>query len=118
MELHTELYAIAKLLLSENAPESLAEIRVRINGGTSEIEVWLDSLRLTDLANTEYLGTTQIITLATAAGARVKARISADLMVRPGETTGLTFRPQKLSLFDQASGRVLRSALHDEAAHG
>jgi multiple sugar transport system ATP-binding protein len=71
-----------------------------------------------EVVDAEYLGTTQIITLATAAGARVKARISADLMVRPGETTGLTFRPQKLSLFDQASGRVLRSALHDEAAHG
>jgi multiple sugar transport system ATP-binding protein len=71
-----------------------------------------------EVVDAEYLGTTQIITLATAAGARVKARIAADLDVRPGEQTGLTFRPGKLSLFDQASGRVLRSALHDEVAHG
>ena len=29
MDLHTELYAVAKLLLSEDAPESLAEILLR-----------------------------------------------------------------------------------------
>jgi multiple sugar transport system ATP-binding protein len=71
-----------------------------------------------EIVDAEYLGTTQIITLATVAGGRLKARIAADLHLRPGEHTGLTFRPGKLSLFDKASGRVLRSALHDEGAHG
>ena len=66
----------------------------------------------------EYLGTTQIVTLATASGARVKARIAADIRVHPGEHTGLTLRPGKLSLFDKSSGRALRTALHDGAAHG
>ena len=71
-----------------------------------------------EVVDAEYLGTTQIVTLATAAGARVKARIAADVRVLPGEHTGLAFRPGKLSLFDRASGRALRSALHDEARHG
>ena len=31
----------------------------------------------------------------------------------PGDQTGLAFKPEKLSVFRQASGRVLRSALHE-----
>jgi multiple sugar transport system ATP-binding protein len=67
----------------------------------------------------EYLGTTQVVTVTTARG-RVRARLSAAVPVRPGETVGLALRPDKLSLFDRASGRALRSALHDAAggAHG
>ena len=66
----------------------------------------------------EYLGTMQIVTLTTAQGATLKARISSDVTVRPGETTGLQFRPEKLCLFHEASGRALRSALHEEGARG
>ena len=49
----------------------------------------------------------------------IKAR-SPPNAVRPGDVTGLALRPEKLSLFDKASGRVLRSALHRQAgvAHG
>jgi multiple sugar transport system ATP-binding protein len=98
----------------EGAPESDLVLGVR----PEDIQLASDAPFRAEVLDAEYLGTTQIITLATAAGARVKARIAADLDVRPGETTGLTFRPEKLSLFDKASGRVLRSALHDGAAHG
>jgi multiple sugar transport system ATP-binding protein len=66
----------------------------------------------------EYLGTTQIVTLTTAQGATVKARVPATQEVRPGDQTGLAFRPEKLSVFDRASGRALRSALHEGGAHG
>jgi multiple sugar transport system ATP-binding protein len=62
----------------------------------------------------EYLGTTQIVTIVTARG-RVRARLPSDIKVAPGEQVGLAFRPERLSLFDKASGRALRSALHDEA---
>jgi multiple sugar transport system ATP-binding protein len=66
----------------------------------------------------EYLGTTQVVTVTTARG-RVRARLPAAVPVRPGETVGLALRPHKLSLFDRASGRALRSALNDAgAAHG
>jgi multiple sugar transport system ATP-binding protein len=77
-----------------------------------------DSPFRAEVMDAEYLGTTQIVTLATASGARVKARVAADLDVRPGEHTGLTFRPEMLSLFDKGSGRALHSVLHDKVAHG
>ena len=63
----------------------------------------------------EYLGTTQIVTLVTRSG-RLKARLSSEIPARIGETVGLALRPEKLSLFDKASGKALRSALHDAAA--
>jgi multiple sugar transport system ATP-binding protein len=68
----------------------------------------------------EYLGTNQVVTLTTDDGVLIKARVSSDLPVRPGDVTGLALRPEKLSLFDKASGRVLRSALHQQPglAHG
>jgi multiple sugar transport system ATP-binding protein len=64
----------------------------------------------------EYLGTTQIVTLTTDFGL-LRARTSAQTSVRVGERLGLRFRPEKLSLFDKTTGRALRSALHDGAAH-
>jgi len=64
----------------------------------------------------EYLGTTQIVTVTTGLG-RLKARLPSSITVRTGEQVGLAFQPEKLSLFEKASGRVIRSALH-EAAHG
>ena len=71
-----------------------------------------------EVVDAEYLGTTQIVTLNTSTGARMKARIPAAICVRPGESTGLKFRSRQLSLFDGPSGRALRTALHDGGAHG
>jgi multiple sugar transport system ATP-binding protein len=70
-----------------------------------------------EVRDVEYLGTTQIVTVATDRDATLKARLPKDVVVRHGERLGLDFRPEKLSLFDRKSGRVLRSALH-EVAHG
>jgi multiple sugar transport system ATP-binding protein len=77
-----------------------------------------DSRLRASVVDTDYLGTNQIVTLTTASGARVKARIPSDVALRPGENTGLVFRPEKLSVFDKASGRALRSVLHERVAHG
>ena len=55
----------------------------------------------------EYLGTTQIITLDTPLGA-VKARIGSDYAVRIGDTTGLRFDARSISLF-AANGHALIS---------
>jgi multiple sugar transport system ATP-binding protein len=65
----------------------------------------------------EYLGTTQIVTVETSHG-RVKARVPADVAVRTGENVGLAFRTPSLSLFDAASGQALRLRRPAEAAHG
>jgi multiple sugar transport system ATP-binding protein len=48
----------------------------------------------------------------------VKARLPSETLVRLGEPVGLTFRPEKLSIFDRQSGRVLRSVLHEGTTHG
>jgi multiple sugar transport system ATP-binding protein len=48
----------------------------------------------------------------------VRARLPADLPVRRGEHVGLDFRPEKLSLFDSATGRAVRTALTDGGVHG
>ncbi|MGF1551341.1 MAG: ABC transporter ATP-binding protein [Paracoccaceae bacterium] len=65
----------------------------------------------------EYLGTTQIVTLATAHG-EVKARVPADRPARPGESVGLAFDARGVTLFDADTGRALRSAPETVAAHG
>ncbi|MCT8159459.1 ABC transporter ATP-binding protein [Pseudoruegeria sp. SHC-113] len=62
---------------------------------------------------TEYLGTTQIVTVQTPHG-DVKARIPSSQHVTEGEAVGLTFAPERITLFDKPSGRALRSALNKE----
>lgn len=61
---------------------------------------------------TEYLGTTQIVTLNTANG-EVKARIGSDQVARTGETVGLEFNPATITLFDNQTGRAIRSDLNE-----
>jgi multiple sugar transport system ATP-binding protein len=65
----------------------------------------------------EYLGTTQIVTVETGHG-RVKARIPSDVAVRTGETIGINFRTPRLSVFDAATGRALRIRAAAGAIHG
>jgi multiple sugar transport system ATP-binding protein len=66
---------------------------------------------------TEYLGTTQIVTVTTAGG-RVKARLPSGKAPQAGETVGLKLRADKLSLFDAVSGEALPSALDAGVRHG
>ena len=58
----------------------------------------------------EYLGTTQIVTLETSHG-DVKARTPAGRHVVPGENVGLNLDVRALSVFDARSGRALRTEL-------
>jgi multiple sugar transport system ATP-binding protein len=71
-----------------------------------------------EVVATEYLGTTQIVALETQYGS-IRARIAPDFAVRVGETVGLEFNGATVSLFDDRSGRALRSELNDGVlAHG
>ena len=70
-----------------------------------------------EVYGTEYLGTTQIVTVTTRYGA-LKARSPASVAFRTGENVGLDFRPDTLSIFDKTSGRAVRTALHEGGAHG
>ena len=65
---------------------------------------------------TEYLGTTQIVTLDLAQG-QIKARLPSGAPARMGETVGIAFKSDSLIVFDGPSGRALRSALHEGVRH-
>jgi multiple sugar transport system ATP-binding protein len=84
-----------------------------------------EHVRLTDTGGyrgqvkaAEYLGTTQIVTLNTAHGV-VKARAASDQVARVGEMVGLEFDGKTVTLFDNQTGRALRSDLNEGVlAHG
>lgn len=57
---------------------------------------------------TEYLGTTEIVTLKTACG-EIKARVSSSVGVRTGDQVGVELDARTLTVFDNASGRALLS---------
>jgi len=61
-----------------------------------------------DIIATEYLGTTQIVTLQTENGT-LKSRISSTESVSEGERMGLAFNPKTITLFDQKTGSALLS---------
>ena len=66
---------------------------------------------------TEYLGTTQIVTVEIEQG-QIKARLPARLTFRLGETVGLAFQSERLVVFDETSGRAIGSALYEGSGHG
>ena len=66
----------------------------------------------------EYLGTTQIITLDTPNG-ELKARIDSAQTANVGEIVGLNFNADTVTLFDENTGQALRSELNQEVlTHG
>ena len=70
-----------------------------------------------EIFGVEYLGTMQIVTVTTERGV-IKARIPSDTKANSGDRVSLKFRPEKLSIFDKASGRALKSSLNEGASHG
>jgi multiple sugar transport system ATP-binding protein len=100
------------------AREGTSETDLVLGARPEYVQLSADAPFRAAVLDAEYLGTTQIVTLATEQGATLKARLPAEITVRPGERTGLVFRPEKLSLFHKASGRVLRSSLHEGVAGG
>jgi multiple sugar transport system ATP-binding protein len=63
----------------------------------------------------EYLGTTQIVTVTTEQGT-VKARLPSSAPVRVGETVGLAFRLDAVSLFDAQTGAAIQIASQQTAS--
>jgi len=70
-----------------------------------------------EVYGSEYLGTTQIVTVTTRYGV-LKARSPASVAFRTGENVGLDFRPDTLSVFHKESGRAIRTALYEGGVHG
>ncbi len=61
-----------------------------------------------DVIATEYLGTTQIVTLQTQNGL-LKSRVSAGERVSAGDNVGLAFNARTITLFDEKTGAALLS---------
>ena len=78
-----------------------------------------DSALRAEVLGTEYLGMSQSVTVATASGTTLRAKVGGDLPVVRGDRVGLRFDASAVSLFDKASGRVLQTARDDHplAAH-
>ena len=105
------------------------ELRQARPSGPMVLGVRPEHIRFADAAplrgrvfGAEYLGTTQIVTVMTEQGA-VKARLPSSAPVRVGETVGLSFRFNSLSLFDAQTGLAIRTASRPDAtgenrAHG
>jgi multiple sugar transport system ATP-binding protein len=66
---------------------------------------------------TEYLGTTQIVTLSTPQGV-VRARRPAAELFRVGDQTGLRLVTERITLFDAASGQAVPTAANEGAHRG
>src|SRR5207253_2931660 len=73
--------------------EGSADAELVLGVRPEHIELSDDSPLRGVVLDAEYMGTTQIVTLNTATGASMKARIAAHICVRPGESTGIKFRP-------------------------
>ena len=56
----------------------------------------------------EYLGTTQIITIETENG-EIKARAPSEIKVKADEQIGLSFNSQALTIFEESTGKALLS---------
>ena len=101
-------------------PQSLEGANGALTFGVRPEHVYLDDgagYRGLVLA-TEYLGTTQIITLQTPNGV-IKARVASLDLVQVGATTGLRFDPRTVTLFDARTGKALRSQANQGVlAHG
>ncbi|MEQ1686331.1 MAG: ABC transporter ATP-binding protein [Burkholderiaceae bacterium] len=68
-----------------------------------------------EVLGTEYLGTSRVVTLATAQGATLRAKVDVASRAQRGDHVGLAFDVAAVSLFDQTSGRALRTARDDHA---
>jgi multiple sugar transport system ATP-binding protein len=71
-----------------------------------------------EVLGSEYLGTAQIVTCSTTLGVTVRAKLPPEQRVQRGEQVGLALKSDAVSLFDKTSGRALRSARYESAAHG
>jgi multiple sugar transport system ATP-binding protein len=96
-------------VLRENVPASKLLCGVR----PEHVHFADDAALRAEVLGAEYLGTSQVVTLTTASGATVRAKVDADAHVARGDHVGIRFDAAAVSLFDEASGRALRTARDD-----
>ncbi len=124
LPVHASLAKGAKTLRVNGATIDVPEVREDLKETELALGVRPEHIRFDDASplrgsvfGAEYLGTTQIVTVSTEHG-QLKARLPANVQVTDGETVGLTFRGELLSLFEKASGRAIQTALRQGGARG
>ncbi|QDZ01595.1 ABC transporter ATP-binding protein [Nitratireductor mangrovi] len=125
LEPHANSVALAEAAVAIPRLEQQTQARKFALGVRPEhIRLEDDSSYRGQVIATEYLGTTQIVTLDTPNG-DVKARVPSDQPARIGDMTGLAFNTKTLSLFDAETGSSLildrphlRTVGAREIAHG
>lgn len=124
LKFHAGLAKGAREIVVQGAPIVVPEVREDIEARDMALGVRPEHIRFDDnsklrgaVYGAEYLGTTQIVSVETADGI-IKARVPAELPVRTGETVGLALNAGRLSLFERASGRAIRTSVHDGVRHG
>ena len=68
-----------------------------------------------EVLGTEYMGICQIVTLATAQGCTLRAKVDVNTPAQRGDQVGLVLDSGQMTLFDAASGRAIRTARDDIA---
>jgi len=77
------------------------------------IQLSADTGLRAEVVGVDYLGNCQIVTLTTAVGSTVRAKVDVRSPAQRGDQVGLVFDAAQVSLFDAASGRALRTARDD-----
>ena len=77
-----------------------------------------DSPLRAQVLGTEYLGSSQVVTVTIADGTTLRAKLPVWAQVARGDHVGLCFDAAAVSLFDQRSGRALKTARDDTAPAG
>jgi multiple sugar transport system ATP-binding protein len=67
-----------------------------------------------EVVGAEYLGNCQIVTLTTEVGSTLRAKINTETVAKRGEHVGLSFDSGEISLFDEVTGRAIRTARDDQ----
>jgi len=118
LRFHGNVEMDAKSVRLQNHKVAIPQMRVPFEGDLA-FGVRPEHICLTDagayrgvVKATEYLGTTQIVTLKTGHGI-VKARTASGDVARVGETVGLQFDEKTITMFDSQTGKALRSELNE-----
>ncbi|MDR3495082.1 MAG: ABC transporter ATP-binding protein, partial [Ancalomicrobiaceae bacterium] len=96
--------------------EGLSETHLALGARPEHVSLIDDGGLRGEVYGTEYLGTHQVVTVATYEG-HVRAIVAAETSLRIGTNVGLSFRPHRLSLFDRGSGRAIATDWSLAGAH-
>ena len=104
-------------LAVNGAKVAIPETRAGLDHGEAVLGARPEHMKLSakgplkgSVANVEYLGARQLVTVDTGAG-RIKVRAPAATRVRTGENVSVSFATENLIVFDPRSGNAVDSAL-------